>query len=210
MPYAPARRLDGSAIRARMDNAARWWSSPAARLMPGHCGRALSVRSANRPAGAATRGDSGGSDVFDRLRVELARGPDTRGLATELAAECRTGQALRCTRRMLVLPEVAPNELEAAPAGSLGQIEIPDAGNKHGEVIVLTIQRYACRSFSSSGAAAAPGCSSADDTGPRYRSATSNVRGAAGGVRVGRRLGYPLEHVAQTHCSLGRVGLVSR
>jgi hypothetical protein len=42
-------------------------------------------------------------------------------LAIELAAECRTGQVLRCTRRMLVLPDVSPNEYEAAPAGSLGQ-----------------------------------------------------------------------------------------
>src|SRR5678815_3503930 len=30
-------------------------------------------------------------------------------LAIELAAECRTGQVLRCTRRMLVLTEVTPN-----------------------------------------------------------------------------------------------------
>jgi hypothetical protein len=59
-------------------------------------------------------------------------------LAIELAAECRTGQVLRCTRRMLVLPAVAPNEFEAAPPGSLGQIEIPGAGKKHGEVVVLT------------------------------------------------------------------------
>ena len=59
-------------------------------------------------------------------------------LAIELAAECRTGQVLRCTRRMLVLPEVAPNDYESAPPGSLGQIEIAGAGKKHGEVVVLT------------------------------------------------------------------------
>jgi hypothetical protein len=49
-------------------------------------------------------------------------------LATELAAECRTGQVLRCTRRVLELPAVAPNEYESAAAGSLGQIAIPGAG----------------------------------------------------------------------------------
>ena len=59
-------------------------------------------------------------------------------LAIELAAECRTGQVLRCTRRMLVLTEVKPNKYEVAPPGSLGQIEIPGAGKKHGEVVVLT------------------------------------------------------------------------
>jgi len=59
-------------------------------------------------------------------------------LAIELAAECRTGQVLRCTRRMLVLPEVAPNEYESDPSRWLGQIEIPGAGKKHGEVVVLT------------------------------------------------------------------------
>ena len=59
-------------------------------------------------------------------------------LAIELAAECRTGQVLRCTRRMLVLPEDAPNDFESALPGSLGQIEIPGAGKKHGEVVVFT------------------------------------------------------------------------
>jgi len=59
-------------------------------------------------------------------------------LAIELAAECRTGEVLRCTRRMLMLPEVAPNEYESVPPGALGQIEIPGAGKKHGEVVVLT------------------------------------------------------------------------
>ena len=39
---------------------------------------------------------------------------------------------------MLVQPEVAPREYESAPPGSLGQIEIPGAGKKHGEVVVLT------------------------------------------------------------------------
>ena len=51
-------------------------------------------------------------------------------LAIELAAECRTGQVLRYTRRMLVLPEVAPNESESVQTGSLGQIEIPGAGKE--------------------------------------------------------------------------------
>lgn len=65
-------------------------------------------------------------------------------LTIELAAECRTGQVLRCTRRVLMLPEMPPNEYESAPAGSLGQIEIPGAGKKYGEVVVLTPeQRYA-------------------------------------------------------------------
>ena len=41
-------------------------------------------------------------------------------------------------RRMLVLPEVVPNEFEAAPAGCLGRIEVPSAGEKYGEVVVLT------------------------------------------------------------------------
>jgi hypothetical protein len=59
-------------------------------------------------------------------------------LAIELAAECRTGQVLRCTRHMLALPEVAPNEYESAAPAALGQIEIPGAGKKHGEVVVLT------------------------------------------------------------------------
>jgi hypothetical protein len=59
-------------------------------------------------------------------------------LAIELAAECRTGQVLRCTRRMLVLPGLAPNDYEFSPPGALGQVEIPGAGKKHGEVVVLT------------------------------------------------------------------------
>jgi len=59
-------------------------------------------------------------------------------LSIELAAECRTGQVLRCTRRMLVLPENVPNDSESALPGSLGQIEIPGAGKKHGEVVVFT------------------------------------------------------------------------
>ena len=59
-------------------------------------------------------------------------------LAIEVAAECRTGQVLRCTRRMLVLPDAPPNDYETAPTGSLGQIEIPGAGKKHGEVVVFT------------------------------------------------------------------------
>ena len=59
-------------------------------------------------------------------------------LATELAAECRTGQVLQCTRRALALPDDVPNDYDAAPPGSLGQIDIPGAGKKHGEVVVLT------------------------------------------------------------------------
>jgi hypothetical protein len=59
-------------------------------------------------------------------------------LAIELAAECRTGQVLRCTRGMLALPDVAPEDYESAAPGSLGQIEIHGAGKKHGEVVVLT------------------------------------------------------------------------
>ena len=59
-------------------------------------------------------------------------------VAIELAAECRTGQVLRCTRGMLTLPEVTPNDYKSAPPGGLGQVEIPGAWKKHGEVVVLT------------------------------------------------------------------------
>ena len=59
-------------------------------------------------------------------------------LAIELAAECRTGQVLRCTRRMLTLTDVEPANYEKLPAGSLGQVVIPGAGKKHGEIVVLT------------------------------------------------------------------------
>lgn len=59
-------------------------------------------------------------------------------LAIELAAECRTGQVLRCTRRMLTIPELDPSKYEDLPAGSLGQVVIPGAGKKHGETVVLT------------------------------------------------------------------------
>ena len=59
-------------------------------------------------------------------------------LAIELAAECRTGQVLRCTRTMLTLPDVDSAKYETAPPGALGQIEIPGAGKKHGEIVVFT------------------------------------------------------------------------
>jgi hypothetical protein len=59
-------------------------------------------------------------------------------LAIELAAECRTGQVLRCTRRMLTVAAVDPSKYESLPAGSLGQVVIPGAGKKHGETVVLT------------------------------------------------------------------------
>jgi hypothetical protein len=59
-------------------------------------------------------------------------------LAIELAAECRTGQVLRCTRRMLTLTDARPSEYDGLVAGSLGQVVIPGAGKKHGETIVLT------------------------------------------------------------------------
>src|SRR6185437_16089205 len=59
-------------------------------------------------------------------------------LAIELAAECRTGQVLRCTRRMLTLSEVDPSKYEILPAGALGQVVIPGSGKKHGETVVLT------------------------------------------------------------------------
>ena len=59
-------------------------------------------------------------------------------LAIELAAECRTGQVLRCTRRMLTLTEVDASQYERLPAGSLGQVVIPGSGKKHGETVVLT------------------------------------------------------------------------
>jgi hypothetical protein len=59
-------------------------------------------------------------------------------LAIELAAECRTGQVLRCTRRMLTITDADPSTYESLPAGSLGQVIIPGAGKKHGETVVLT------------------------------------------------------------------------
>ena len=59
-------------------------------------------------------------------------------LAIELAAECRTGQVLRCTRTMLTLTDIAATEYESAPPGALGQIEIAGAGKKHGEVVMFT------------------------------------------------------------------------
>lgn len=59
-------------------------------------------------------------------------------LAIELAAECRTGQVLRCTRRMLALTEVDPLKYELLPAGALGHVIIPGSGKKHGETVVLT------------------------------------------------------------------------
>ena len=59
-------------------------------------------------------------------------------LAIELAAECRTGQVLRCTRRMLTLTEVDPSKYEKLPAGALGHVVIPGSGKKHGETVVLT------------------------------------------------------------------------
>ena len=65
-------------------------------------------------------------------------------LAIELAAECRTGQVLRCTRTMLTLTEIGSADYESAPPGVLGQIEIVGAGKKHGEVVVFTPeQRHA-------------------------------------------------------------------
>jgi hypothetical protein len=59
-------------------------------------------------------------------------------LAIELAAECRTGQVLRCTRRMLTVTDVDASKYEVLFAGSLGQVVIPGAGKKHGETVVLT------------------------------------------------------------------------
>ena len=59
-------------------------------------------------------------------------------LAIELAAECRTGQVLRCTRRMLTVTDVDPSDYDSLPAGALGQVIIPGAGKKHGETVVLT------------------------------------------------------------------------
>src|SRR5688572_20489891 len=75
--------------------------------------------------------------VVDAISNDARVDPRIR-LAVELAEECRTGQVLRCTRRMLLLPESAPNDYESAPLGSLGQIEMAGAGKKHGEVVVLT------------------------------------------------------------------------
>jgi hypothetical protein len=79
-------------------------------------------------------------DEFHRIFAALSdRRVDPRiRLAIELAAECRTGQVLRCTRRMLTVPPLDPLTYEGLPAGSLGQVIIPGAGKKHGETVVLT------------------------------------------------------------------------
>ena len=79
-------------------------------------------------------------DEFHRIFAALSdpRVDPRIRLAIELAAECRTGQVLRCTRRMLTIPELDPSTYEDLPAGSLGQVVIPGAGKKHGETIVLT------------------------------------------------------------------------
>ena len=59
-------------------------------------------------------------------------------LAIELAAECRTGQALHCTRTMLTLTHIDSSAYATSPPGQLGQIIIPGAGKKHGETVVFT------------------------------------------------------------------------
>lgn len=59
-------------------------------------------------------------------------------LAIELAAECRTGQVLRCSRSMLTLGNAKAADYETLPAGSLGQVTIPGSGKKHGEIVMLT------------------------------------------------------------------------
>jgi hypothetical protein len=58
-------------------------------------------------------------------------------LAIEIAAECRTGQVLRCTRSMLTLSEAEPAADDVLPVGALGRIIIPGAGKKHGEVVIF-------------------------------------------------------------------------
>jgi hypothetical protein len=58
--------------------------------------------------------------------------------AIELAAECRTGQVLTCTRRSLTLPDVPPDAYDSAPSGALGSIDIPGKGKKHGERVMFT------------------------------------------------------------------------
>jgi hypothetical protein len=59
-------------------------------------------------------------------------------LAVALAAECRTGQVLRCTRRALNLPAVDPAGYDTAPPGLLGSLEIPGTMRKPGETVVFT------------------------------------------------------------------------
>ncbi|HUF26023.1 MAG TPA: hypothetical protein VMM18_03480 [Gemmatimonadaceae bacterium] len=59
-------------------------------------------------------------------------------LAIELAAELRTGQVLRCTRRMVALTDLQPLDYETVAARMLGQIRIPGSGKKHGEIVVFT------------------------------------------------------------------------
>jgi hypothetical protein len=62
-------------------------------------------------------------------------------LAIELAAECRTGQALACTRTVMTLPALNSADYATLPAGSLGQNMIPGAGKKHGEIVIFTPDR---------------------------------------------------------------------
>lgn len=59
-------------------------------------------------------------------------------LAIEIAAECRTGQVLCCTRGVLMLTDVEPAAYEGLPAGASGRIIIPGAGRKHGEIVGFT------------------------------------------------------------------------
>lgn len=93
--------------------------------------RALWRRMADRHVASKGRefGVRAAEGVVDAISNDPRVDPRIR-LAVELAAECRTGQVLRCTRWMLPLLESAPNDYESAPLGSLGQIEIAGAGEE--------------------------------------------------------------------------------
>jgi len=115
---------------------------PDAARAPAQWRKALKEEWAQRTGKPRTRPHRARHTVHECRRIFAAMSdprvdPRIR-LAIELAAKCRTGQVLRCTRRMLVLSEIAPNECESAPPTALGQIEIPGARKKHGEVVVLT------------------------------------------------------------------------
>jgi hypothetical protein len=45
---------------------------------------------------------------------------------------------LHCSRRMLTLTDIGTADYEQHPTGSLGEIAIPGAGKKHGEIVVFT------------------------------------------------------------------------
>jgi len=90
------------------------------------CGRRLrgdGVRVVVETGGTvgSTKSRSGTSTCDSSRSISATRSTVIRTLPGLLGA---ASQVLRCTRRMLVLPENVPNDFESALPGSLGQIEI--------------------------------------------------------------------------------------